>query len=87
MRLRGLATEEKIFGDRVDPALFHARNTGMLDAADAVVAVWDATHRYGGTWSALNIAEARGMPGIWLDPRTRKVEFRLPTAAELSRRY
>lgn len=57
------------------PRLLHARNDGMLDRSQAVVALWSPGRPRGGTWSAVRKAGLRGLPVIWLDPdaRTTKV--------------
>lgn len=54
------------------------RNLGMLDVADALVAVWKPSMLRGGTFRALCEAARRGMPGVHIDPENLKVTFQLP---------
>jgi uncharacterized phage-like protein YoqJ len=73
------ATKVHTFGGRqVTPALLHARNDGMLDDSDAVIAVYRPGKTTGGTYSAVMKAERRRMPGIFLDPVARSVSLGLP---------
>ncbi len=95
-RLRDAATREKIVG-RVPhnlPAnrrgtfingLLHARNTVMLDAAGAVLTVWEPARLDGGPAAALREAARRQMPGVHLDPVARRVHFRLPPQENLAK--
>lgn len=50
----------------------------MLDAAVAVLAVFDETRTKGGTYSAVRKARLRGMPGVHIDPYTTRIWVGLP---------
>jgi hypothetical protein len=67
------------------PRILHQRNDKMLDASNAVVAVWDPTRLDGGTFNAVGKAVRRGLPGVHIDPRARTVTGRLPAPAALKR--
>lgn len=57
--------------------LLHARNDGLLDAAQGgvVFACWNAQKRTGGTASAVRKAAQRGLPVLHIDPVTRTVHL------------
>lgn len=65
---------------KVTVPVLHQRNKDMLNAADAVVAVWLDGKQDGGTFEALEYARKTGKPGVWIEPRTRAVHNRLPAA-------
>lgn len=78
VRLRGLATVPKVL--HADPVskrqavgYLHGRNDAMLRNADAVIAVWLAGETDGGTFSAVRKAQARKLPGVHLEPASRRV--------------
>ena len=72
-RLHDLAAKVTTYGDRYDVRLLHARNDGMLAAANAVVAVHKAGKTTGGTASAVQKARQRGLPVVNIDPERRTV--------------
>ncbi|MCW6003928.1 hypothetical protein K1W54_04930 [Micromonospora sp. CPCC 205371] len=72
-RLRRAADVVTLYGDAYDVRLLHARNDGMLAAADAVVAVWKPSKTSGGTASAVRKAQAMGLPIVHLNPERRTV--------------
>jgi hypothetical protein len=93
-RIRAAAERERIVGvipDGLDPkrrgavvnGLLFKRNTVMLDTAGALVTDWETGRFDGGTAGALREAVKRSMPGIHLDPVNQKVNFELPTLADL----
>jgi hypothetical protein len=64
--------------------LLFDRNTFMFDHAGAGLTVWEPGRITGGTAAALFYASCmRQLPGVWLDPVNRKVNFHLPVAADL----
>lgn len=50
-------------------ALYHARNTELVNHSDVIVAVWSG-RRHGGTYHALTEAASIQLPVIVLNPRT-----------------
>jgi uncharacterized phage-like protein YoqJ len=56
------------YGTAYSVQLLHARNDGMLAAADAVLALWDESKTKGGTHSTIMKAIELGLPIIHLDP-------------------
>ncbi len=58
--------------------LLHARNDAMLDACTAVVAVLCSSTTKGGTWSAVQKAQRRGLPIVHIDPDRRTVTVHQP---------
>lgn len=72
-RLRALADDEIIYGDRFDLDLYGERNIGMLDVSAALVAVHKPSKKNGGTWGCLKEARKRDMPVVHLDPEARVV--------------
>lgn len=56
------------YGNEYDVRLLHARNDGMLDAADAVLALWDESKKQGGTHSTIAKALHRQLPVLHVDP-------------------
>ncbi len=69
---------------RAATRLLHHRDDAMLDAAGAVIAVWDPARRTGGTHATLIKAVRRGHLGVHLDPTGRTVSFQLPTIRQLT---
>lgn len=65
-RLLARCTSVKVYGQYYDVGLLFARNDGLLDVADAVVAVWDGL-RTGGTFDTVRKAVARELPVIHFD--------------------
>lgn len=63
-------------------ALLFARNDAMLRDADAVLAVWDATRRTGGTYGAIKKAGALRLSGVHLDPVARTFAWKLQPRRE-----
>ena len=56
----------------------------MFDHAGAGLTVWEPGRITGGAAAALFYASCmRQLPGVWLDPVNRKVNFHLPVAADL----
>jgi hypothetical protein len=93
-QIRAAAHRERIVGE-VSPAvpanrrsaavntLMHKRNRAMLDAAGALLTVWEPGRLDGGTATTLAEAVRRGMPGVHLDPVNQTVTFRLPDLEDL----
>ncbi len=94
-KLRKAAVRERTIG-KVAPGLppsrrsgvvnrlLFDRNTFMVDKAGAVISVWEPGRITGGTATALFYASImRQLPGIWLDPVNKQVNFRLPARADL----
>ena len=80
------ATRVRYFGDLADVAnsanrrrkavmLLHARNGGMLEDADAVVAVHRPSKADGGTANAVKKAKRLGLPIVHVDPDARTVRL------------
>jgi uncharacterized phage-like protein YoqJ len=82
VRLRDLADEVTLYGTAYDVRLLHARNDGMLAAADAVVAVWKPSKTSGGTASAVRKARAMGLLVVHLNPERRTVTLLDPARAD-----
>lgn len=94
-KIRKAATSERIVGkipSDMPPGrragavnrLLSDRNRFMFDHAGAALTVWEPGRVTGGTAGALSYAALRHhMPGIWLDPVNRKVNFLLPGRADL----
>ena len=93
--IRKAATSEHIIGKvpadlppkrrsgAVNRLLFD-RNTFMFDHAGAAITDWEPGRVTGGTANALFYASMmRNLPGVWLDPVNRKVNFLLPGRADL----
>jgi uncharacterized phage-like protein YoqJ len=94
-KIRKAATRERVIGTiptdlpprsrsgAVNRLLFE-RNKFMFDHAGAAFTVWEPGRVTGGTAAALLYASLRHhLPGVWLDPVNRKVNFRLPGRADL----
>ncbi|MFY1686435.1 hypothetical protein [Plantactinospora sp. WMMB782] len=79
-RLCRVAKRLKTYGGRYDVRTLHARNDGMLDVSAAVVAVWKRSQTTGGTASAVEKANRRGLPIIHLDPERQTVTLRSLTS-------
>lgn len=75
-RLLGLADEATTYGPDFDVKLLHARNTGMIDNADAAIVVWQPGKTTGGTASAIRKLVATGKPIVHVNPATRKTTLR-----------
>jgi len=75
-RLLGLAVKTTTYGPDFDVKLLHARNDGMLQAADLAVAVHLPAKRLGGTASAVRKATALGLPIIHVNPTARTTTLR-----------
>ena len=95
-RIRAAATRERVIGHiaaDLEPRyrsaavnrLLFKRNTTMLDFGQAVLTVWEPGRLDGGTAGALLEAAKRQIPGVHLDPVTRRVNFHLPARADLER--
>jgi hypothetical protein len=69
-RLLGLAANTITYGTGFDVRLLHARNRGMVDSCDGIIACW-RQGRTGGTESCLRYAVQRGRRPVWVDPETR----------------
>lgn len=80
-RLFGLSAWVNRYGDAYDVRLLHARNDGMLAAADAVVAVLDPAKTKSGTASVVAKATSLGLPIIRVNPVTRATTLKLPSPA------
>ncbi len=65
-RLLERCTSVKVYGRYYDVGLLFARNDGLLDVADVVVAVWDG-RRTGGTFDTVRKAASRGLSVIHVD--------------------
>lgn len=76
--LRGRASHEVVIAESYSVGALHARNDAMLDAADAVIAVWSPSKTTGGTASCVRKAEARGVPLIVVDLDARTTTVRMP---------
>ena len=66
---RGLvaqADDVLVYADAYSPRVMQERNIGMVDAADALVAVWDGTR--GGTGNAVRYAKETATPIIRITP-------------------
>lgn len=74
--LRSRATHEVIVAGEYSVGALHARNDAMLDNADLVVAVLDPSIVGGGTASAVQKAEARGLPVLHINPVHRVTTWR-----------
>lgn len=72
-RLRYAADQHTLYGTAYNVRLLHARNNGMLAAADAVVAAWKPSKTSGGTAGAVRKAQAMGLPIVHLNPERRTV--------------
>jgi hypothetical protein len=70
-RLLGHAVQTVTYGSSYDVRLLHARNRGMVDGSDQVVAVW-VYGKKGGTHAALEYAVQRGRRPIWVDPESQR---------------
>lgn len=70
-RLLGQAARTVTYGSQYDVRLLSAKNHGMVDTSDHVIAVWVYGKR-GGTRAALEYAVLRGRRPIWVDPETRR---------------
>jgi predicted Rossmann fold nucleotide-binding protein DprA/Smf involved in DNA uptake len=66
-RLCALAWKVTPYGDRFETRLLFARNRGMLDACEHLIAVWDGRHR-GGTYDTVKLANDRGLTGVHVLP-------------------
>lgn len=58
--------------------MLHLRNRQMIDAADAVLAVWFPGQLSGGTWQAVTYAHRKRKPGMWVEPGRKLVHHGLP---------
>lgn len=79
-RLRDRADPEysRVYGDAPSTNLLFARNRGMLDVSDAVLATLNTGTRAGGSFHTATEAVRRGMPGAWIDPVNRCTSAGLP---------
>lgn len=66
--LRERATHEMLIAGEYSVGALHARNDAMLENSDLVVAVWDPSKTTGGTASAVQKAQQRGLPILHVDP-------------------
>lgn len=66
--LRDRAAHEVLIANEYSVGALHARNDAMLENSDLVVAVWDPSKTTGGTASAVQKAQQRGLPILHLDP-------------------
>jgi uncharacterized phage-like protein YoqJ len=67
-RLLERCTTRKVYGPRFDVGLFFARNDGLLDVADVLVAVWDPKQREkSGTFDTVRKAAVRRLPVVHVD--------------------
>lgn len=80
-RLLDSAAKVRVFGTGYSVGLLHARNDGMLDDADAVVAVHRQSKTQGGTASAVGKARKRGLTTISVDPDKHQVRIHYAPAA------
>lgn len=62
----------RTIADRYTVGAMFARNTAMLEASDAVVAVWAPLKMSGGTYTTVRDAARRGLPVIHVNPDTRR---------------
>lgn len=65
-RLLERCTTKKVYGPSYDVRWLFARNDGLLDAADVLVAIWDG-RRTGGTYDTVLKATKRDLPVIHFD--------------------
>jgi len=79
--LRGRAVHEHVTSLSYSVPALHQRNDDMLDAADAVIAVWSPSKTTGGTASCVQKAMRRGMPIIIVDLDAMETSMRMPTTA------
>lgn len=77
-RLCRVAWRLKTYGGYYDVRTLHERNAGMVEAADAAVAVWDPRKTTGGTASAIGKLIAAGLPIVHVNPETRMTTLRMP---------
>lgn len=69
---RDAADAEVIYSPTYTRTCLNDRNIGMINAADAVIAVWDGAQD-GGTWHAVTYARAQGKTLIHAHPDTFRV--------------
>jgi uncharacterized phage-like protein YoqJ len=65
--LVGQAAVKHFTAEHYSVQALHQRNDQMLDAADAVIAVWDPRITTGGTYSCVQKASRLGLPVIHVD--------------------
>lgn len=81
-RLVDQATQVHCTADKYSVAALHLRNQQMVDAAHAVVAVWDPGRQSGGTYSAVRKTRAAGLPIVHINPAARRTGLLAPTGAD-----
>ena len=74
--LRERAAHEVVIANEYSVGALHARNDAMLSNCDLVVAVWDPSKTTGGTASAVQKAQGKGLPILHLDPVARTTVMR-----------
>lgn len=61
------ADQVRTYGTEYTPAVMQARNVGMIDVAERLVAIFNG-HPQGGTANALRYARSTGTPVLLIDP-------------------
>ncbi|HEY6115300.1 MAG TPA: DUF1273 domain-containing protein [Candidatus Dormibacteraeota bacterium] len=56
------------YGGYYDVRFLHARNAGMVDVADAAIAVWCPSKTTGGTAGAVRLLATKGIPVVHVNP-------------------
>lgn len=64
--LYDLADEKTIYAEAYSPVVMQERNVGMIDHADALIAIWDGSKS--GTANAVKYARTKDMPTLYLKP-------------------
>ena len=61
-----LADDKTIYAEVYSPVVLQERNVGMIDHADALIAIWDGSK--GGTANAVKYARTKDIPTLYLKP-------------------
>ncbi len=67
-RLLARCTSVRVYGQYYDVGLLFARNDGLLEVADVLLAVWNPDQFTGGTFDTVRKAVARELPVIHFNP-------------------
>ena len=71
--LRNYAAQEHLYGQHYDVRLFHARDAGMVDAAEFCVALLKTSVTSGGTFATVAKIRKSKKPLLVLDPESRTI--------------
>lgn len=65
--LYNMAEQKSVYAEVYSPIVMQERNTGMIDHADVLIAIWDGSR--GGTGNAVNYARKHNVPTTYFDPK------------------